>query len=158
MQEIEMSKKVLYIDMDGVLADFDSGLKIQSKKVLKDYEDKEDEIPNLFSQMLPMKGAVESFAKLSKIYDIYILSTAPWENISAWSDKLSWVKKYLGENARKRLILTHRKDLNIGDYLIDDHTRNGAGNFCGELIHFGSDEFPDWEAVCGYLLTDKNSS
>ncbi|MDR2080538.1 MAG: hypothetical protein LBP54_01445 [Campylobacteraceae bacterium] len=147
-----MRKKILYIDMDGVLADFGSGLKTQSEKILKDYKDKEDEIPNLFANMLPMNGAVESFMELSKIYDTYILSTAPWENASSWSDKLLWVKKYLGENARKRLILTHRKDLNIGDYLIDDRTRNGADKFCGELILFGSDKFPDWKAVCRYLI------
>ncbi|MDR2789675.1 MAG: hypothetical protein LBB59_01685 [Campylobacteraceae bacterium] len=149
-----MRKKILYIDMDGVLADFESGLKVQSEKTLKKYENREDEIPNLFANMLPMSGAEESFMELSKIYDTYILSTAPWENVSAWSDKLSWVKKYFGENARKRLILTHRKDLNIGDYLIDDRTRNGADKFCGELILFGSDKFPGWKAVRKYLIQD----
>jgi 5'(3')-deoxyribonucleotidase len=152
MSEINMSKKILYIDMDGVLANFDLGLKAQSEKILEDYKGKEDNIPNIFSQLLPIEGAVESFMRLSEIYDVYILSTAPWDNVSAWSDKLLWVKKYFGENARKRLILTHRKDLNIGDYLIDDRTKNGADNFCGELIQFASDKFPDWKAVCEYLL------
>ena len=31
-------------------------------------------------------------------YDVYILSSAPWKNPSAWSDKLEWVKKYLGQD------------------------------------------------------------
>jgi 5'(3')-deoxyribonucleotidase len=95
-----------------------------------------------------MKDAIGSFANLSKIYDVYILSTAPWENASAWA------KKYLGENARKRLILTHCKDLNIGDYLIDDRTRNSASDFRDELILFGSDKFPNWQAVYKYLNTN----
>jgi 5'(3')-deoxyribonucleotidase len=152
-----MSGKILYIDMDGVLVDFDTGLRAQNEAVLREYEDREDEIPHLFADMPPMKDAIESFMKLSKIYDVYILSTAPWENISAWSDKVVWVKKYLGENARKRVILTHRKDLNIGDYLIDDRKRNGAEKFRGELILFGSDRFPNWESVCEYLTSIKNS-
>ena len=71
---------------------------------------------------------------------------------SAWSDKLLWVKQYLGDTAHKRLILSHNKNLNRGDYLIDDRTKNGAGEFQGKLIRFGSDEFPNWDAVTRYLL------
>ena len=62
------------------------------------------------------------------------------------------MKKYLGSNARKRLILSHNKHLNIGDYLIDDRTANGAGNFTGEHIHFGTEKFPNWDSVLTYLL------
>jgi len=89
---------------------------------------------------------------LSAKYDTYILSTAPWENHRAWSDKLIWVKKHLGEPAYKRLILSHHKNLNAGDYLIDDRLKNGADRFAGEHIHFKTDEFPDWKSVCDYLL------
>jgi len=42
--------------------------------------------------------------------------------------------------------------LNAGDYLIDDRTKRGADKFQGELILFGSDEFPDWKAVLEYLF------
>ena len=105
--------------------------------------------------MQPMKEAVESFNKLSKIYDTYILSTAPWNNPIAWSDKLEWVKKHLGDAAYKRLILSHHKNLNKGDYLIDDRTKNGAGEFDGELVLFGSEKFLDWQLVCAYLIREK---
>jgi 5'(3')-deoxyribonucleotidase len=146
-----MNKKVLYIDMDNVLVDFQSALNLQSQEILEKYKDNEDEIPHLFSQMQPMKDAIESFEKLAAKYDTYILSTAPWENPSAWSEKLEWVKKYLGAPAYKRLIISHHKDLNKGDYLIDDRDKNGAGEFGGELILFGKEKFPDWKAVCDYL-------
>ena len=43
------------------------------------------------------------------------------------------------------------KTLNIGDYLIDDRTKNGAGEFRGELIQFGTETFPDWDSVLNYL-------
>ena len=62
------------------------------------------------------------------------------------------MKKYLGDVAHKRLILSHNTNLNRGDYLIDDRTKNGAGEFQGELIHFGTSEFPDWNSVLRRLL------
>ena len=148
-------KKILYIDMDNVLVDFESAVDRLDEKTRKKYEDKLDEIPGIFSKMEPMVGAVESFKKLSKHFDTYVLSTSPWENPSAWSDKLIWVKKYLGSYAYKRLILTHHKNLNSGDYLIDDRTKNGVDEFTGEHIHFGSERFPDWDTVLNYLLNRK---
>ena len=138
--------------MDNVLVDFPSGISKLSQEVINEYESNLDEVPNIFSLMEPLEGAIDSFKILSQRYDTYILSTAPWENSSAWSDKVKWVKKYLGESAYKRLILTHHKNLNHGDYLIDDRTKNGAGEFKGELIQFGTDKFPDWKSVCSYLL------
>lgn len=101
--------------------------------------------------MAPMPKAVEAFKELSDLFDTYILSTAPWENPSAWSDKLLWVKNYIGEKAHKRLILSHHKNLNDGAYLVDDRTENGADAFAGEHIHFGTSKFPDWDAVLEYL-------
>jgi len=145
-------KKILYIDMDNVLVDFPSGVSKLSKEVISEYESNLDEVPNIFSLMEPLEDSIDSFGILSQRYDTYILSTAPWKNSSAWSDKVKWVKKYLGESAYKRLILTHHKNLNHGDYLIDDRTKNGAGEFKGELIQFGTDKFPDWKSVCSYLL------
>ena len=138
--------------MDNVLVDFPSGISKLSQEVINEYESNLDEVPNIFSLMEPLEGAIDSFKILSQRYDTYILSTAPWKNSSAWSDKVKWVKKYLGESAYKRLILTHHKNLNHGDYLIDDRTKNGAGEFKGELIQFGTDKFPDWKSVCSYLL------
>jgi hypothetical protein len=34
----------------------------------------------------------------------------------------------------------------------EDRTKNGAGEFDGELIRFGSENFPDWDAVVEYLM------
>ena len=138
--------------MDNVLVDFASGINRLPQETKIKYEGDLDEVPGIFSLMAPMEGAIKSFKKLSSKYDTYILSTAPWENASAWSDKLEWVKKYLGEEAHKRLILSHNKNLNRGDYLIDDRTANGADKFQGELIKFGSERFPNWKIVCDYLL------
>lgn len=145
-------KKRLYFDMDGVLVDFESGLAQQSEQVLKDYEGHYDEIPGLFGVMQPIQGAIDAAKKLSKYYDCYILTTAPWRNPSAWSDKLIWVKQHFKGLFYKRIIITHCKQLCKGDILIDDRDRNGANEFEGEWLQFGSGKFPDWKAVLDYLL------
>ena len=49
------------------------------------------------------------------------------------------------------MILSHHKNLNQGDYLIDDRTKNGAGKFQGEHIHFGTEQFANWNCVLSYL-------
>ncbi|AZQ64793.1 hypothetical protein EI427_21450 [Flammeovirga pectinis] len=133
-----MNKQILYIDMDGVTVDY-------TASELKNE-------PGFFLQMPPIKDAISSIKKLSKLFDIYFLSTAPWSNPNAWKEKRLWIEKHFGDQFNKRLILTHNKQLNKGDFLIDDRPHaNGANQFEGDLLHFGSNEFKDWNAVVNYL-------
>ena len=147
-----MNKKRIYFDMDGVLVDFQSGIDKLDEATKEQYKGKLDEIPGIFSMMEPIPGAAEVVRLLARNYDVFILTTSPWNNPTAASDKVQWVKKYLDDVFHKRLIITHRKDLLEGDYLIDDRGKNGASEFKGELIKFGSEKFPDWETVLKYLL------
>ena len=141
-------KKIVYVDMDGVLVDFMSARPHVPDDVWLRYLGHEDDIPGIFALMDPMPHAIESYKWLAERFDTYILSTAPWANPSAWSDKLLWVRRHLDDVAHKRLILTHHKDLARGDFLIDDRPeKRGAGTFQGELVHFGSDRFPGWLAA-----------
>jgi 5'-nucleotidase len=153
------SKKIVYVDMDNVLVDFPYGIECLSEEDKIKYSGHYDDCPNIFSLMRPMPGAIESFHILSEHFDTYILSTSPWDNPSAWTHKLEWVQKYLGATpdgpAYKRLILSHHKNLNKGDFLIDDRTANGADRFEGEHIHFGTEKFPDWKSVIDYLMQFK---
>ena len=149
-------KKRLYFDMDGVLVDFESALARQDERTLKEYEGRYDEIPGLFGQMLPMEGAIDAVHRLNEHYDCYILSTAPWKNPSAWSDKVLWVTRYLDDVFHKRMIITHCKHLCKGDILIDDRGKNGTSEFEGEWIQFGSESFPNWKSVLAYLLPKDN--
>lgn len=85
--------KILYVDMDNVLVDFQSAFSRIPAKVLSEFEGWLDEVPGIFSLMEPMPFAIESFQELANLFGTYILSTSPWENPSAWSDKLLWVKR-----------------------------------------------------------------
>ena len=147
-----MNKKRIYFDMDGVLVDFESGVAKIDEATKEQYKGKLDEIPGIFALMEPIPGATEVVRLLARHYDVFILTTSPWNNPTAASDKVQWVKKYMDDIFHKRLIITHRKDLLDGDYLIDDRDKNGASEFKGELIKFGSQQFPDWETVLKYLL------
>ncbi len=142
--------------MDNVLVDFQSGIDKLDEKTKQKYEPNLDDAPGIFALMKPITGAIDSFNLLSKYFSVYILSTAPWKNDSAWSDKVSWVKKYLPLVAHKRLIITHHKDLNKGDYLIDDRILHGVDRFEGEHIHFGEKGFENWDKVVEYLLKKEN--
>ncbi|GAB4005052.1 5' nucleotidase, NT5C type [Nocardioides ultimimeridianus] len=149
-------KKILYIDMDNTLVDFTTRLQGIDRTVAKRYTDNADEIPGIFALMPAMPGAIDAFHELAGLFDTYILSTAPWRNPSGWQHKVEWVHLHLGDDegspAYKRLILSHHKDLNRGDFLVDDRAaHNGAADFEGELIEFGSEDFPDWPSVVAYL-------
>ena len=144
--------KTILFDMDGVLVEFNSALRHIDDETIRRYEGHYQDIPGFFALMDPMPGAIEAVRKLSQHYEVFILSTAPWKNPSSWSDKRIWVEKFFGDIFFKRIILTHRKDLVMGDYLIDDWGKNGASSFKGEWIQFGSDQFPNWESVVPYLL------
>ncbi|MFN6315049.1 MAG: 5' nucleotidase, NT5C type [Rhodoluna sp.] len=162
-----MNKKTVYIDMDGVIVNFQTGIDRLSAEVRAQFpNDKNiDEAEGIFGLMDPFEGAVEAVKKLaaSEKLDVFILSTAPWRNPSAWSDKIEWVHKHFGieedSPLYKRVILSHRKDLNKGEFLIDDRKKSGAADFDGLHIHFGdvSEEegrdgsYPNWYSVIDYF-------
>ncbi len=152
-----MKKPIIYIDMDGVLVDFESALTKVSPEMLEKFTGEYDNIPGIFALMDPMPGAIKAVDRLKEKYDLYILSSSPWENPTALGDKLAWVKKYFGGDGQeniffRKVIFSSVKHLNRGDILIDDRTANGAGDFLGRHIHFGSSEFPNWQSVLNSLL------
>ena len=149
-------KKTLYVDMDNVLVDFPSAFPKINPAIFHEYKDKDD-IPGIFALMDPVKDAIESVELLARHFDLYILSTAPWDNPTAWHDKLLWIKEHLPVIGKKRLILSHHKHLNMGDYIIDDRTKNGVDKFRGKHLHFGEDgEYKTWKDVVDYFRITEN--
>ncbi len=143
------SLKIIFIDLDGVIADFESAIKIHPLRNQAPFDIHPDIIPNIFLNLGTIPGAFDAVNKLlcDIRFEIYFLSTAPWNNPSAWTDKRLWLEMLFGEKINRRLILTHRKDLLKGDILIDDRPNNGAENFEGKILKFASLEFPDWNSI-----------
>lgn len=152
----EDNRPILYLDMDSVLVDFAGAVKNKlTPEETEKYRDHYDDVPDIFARMEPVKGAVEAFQYLSEHYNTFLLSTAPWDNNNAWCDKLNWVKKYLGEKAKKRIVLSHHKDLNQGTFLIDDSSRNGAKEFCGKWFQFGKKPYENWDKMLLFMKKEK---
>ena len=157
-------KKIVYIDMDGVLVDLQAAFdKVfeQNPKLKEQYKDNPDHIQGIFRNPPPIEGAIEAVKKLheSGKYELFIATSAPWGNPMSASDKRFWIEEHFGNLFHKKMFVTHRKDLLMGDYLIDDRTKNGAGEFSGELLQFGVNwetgiegTYPNWESILNHLL------
>ena len=159
-----LKKKIVYIDMDGVLVDlgkaFDKFFTLHP--YLKErYKDNHDHIQGIFRNAPPMEGAIEAVKKLNESgkYELFIATSAPWGNPQSLTDKRFWLEDYFGNIFHKRLFTTHRKDLLVGDYLIDDRKKNGAGEFRGEHLQFGVNyednkvgPYPTWDSILKKLL------
>jgi 5'(3')-deoxyribonucleotidase len=157
----DFNKKILYVDMDGVVADFEKAIKEQiphweslseaEKGLLTD--EVCGGISGFFLNLEPIEGAIESVKKLAQSFDTYFLSAAMWNVPQSYTEKRLWIGKHFGDDFRKRLILTHHKNLNYGHFLVDDRTSHGADKFLGKHIQFGSVDFPDWKSVEKHLIS-----
>lgn len=105
-----------------------------------------------FADIEAKTGAVKAFRKLSEAYDCHILCSARYNYPQEWADNVSWVEKKLGVYAWDKIIISNRKDMIIGDYLIDSHPhRHKIEDFMGTVIEFGSETFKNWEDVIAFF-------
>ena len=133
-------KKTIFIDMDGVIANF---AKAAEEGGWKHRPDKHVN----YGELEVMPGAAEALRKLNQDFDIFIASTPPWDRPDMWGAKREWIAKHFPYLKRK-LILTHRKDLLIGDILIDDSRWRGQPDFKGAWLWFGTNQrCLDWPST-----------
>lgn len=142
-------KKRIFIDQDGVLANFYSA----AKQALID--NPKQRFPQsqwgFFLKLKPLPDAIESYKMLSDMYDVRILTRASARNVNCYTEKAQWVWDHLGFEALDKMIFSGDKSIVEGDYLIDDQNNAKQDQFKGKLIVFGSKEFPDWKAVMNYF-------
>jgi hypothetical protein len=133
----------VFVDMDGVLADFDR-LKIELECTGEQLKC----MPGAFDRMQPIAGAMAGVRSLIGMgYETWIATKPPTGIPHAYADKAAWVLRHLPE-LKRRIIMTHDKGL-LGDerdFLIDDrpHKAN-CEKFRGVLIPFVNGV--DWAAV-----------
>ena len=134
----------IYIDMDGVISDFQKAAK----------EGGFNKRPDLYVNYRNLEvidGAINAIAKLSADHEIFIASTPPWTRPEVWGHKREWLEEHFPYLKRK-LILTHRKDLLIGDVLIDDTRFRGHPDFQGNWFWFNKNwDNRNWNACLEYI-------
>ena len=68
-------KKILYVDLDNTLVNFQSGIDRLSAADLATYDGHYDDAPGIFALMDPLPGAIEAFHELSELLDAYYGAT-----------------------------------------------------------------------------------
>ena len=130
--------------MDGVISNFDKAAK----------EGGWTHRPDLkvnFRNLDLVPGAHDALIKLNQDFDIFIATTPPWSRPEVWGEKREWIGEHFPWLKRK-MILTHRKDLLIGDILIDDSRWRGQPDFKGTWLWFGTaQKCKDWKSHHPYL-------
>lgn len=117
----------IYVDMGGVLCDYDKAYNAVYDEVLNPYPQKH---PYFFHDLEPIEGAIEGMLALEEAgHDVYILTRPSIKNNHCWSGKAAWIEQHLGFRWLNKLIITCHKDLLFdgSSYLIDDVLCSGAG-------------------------------
>ena len=145
---------IIHVDMDGVMCQLKSkeglSLKDTYKKAMQDNPGITfpPPIPGFFENLDPIPGAIDAVNQLRSWADVFILTAPPVKSPLCYTEKRLWIEKHFDLDFCEKLIITAHKELVMGDILIDDYTHGkGQDKFEGRLIHFGSEQYPDWDVV-----------
>tara|TARA_R110001583_G_C5670239_1_gene410776 strand:- start:13225 stop:13683 length:459 start_codon:yes stop_codon:yes gene_type:complete len=143
---------IVYIDMDDTICHFRTAFE-QAVAANPAIQFPQSQY-GFFENLEPIEHAIASIESLlaDERFDPYILTAPSIRNPLCYTGKRVWVERYLGLDFCHRLIISARKDLLKGEYLIDDYSAGkGQDTFEGQLIHFGNVDFPDWPTVMAHL-------
>jgi len=156
-----MKKKIVLIDMDGVICDYTQRMldlaverfnlpQYKAGEVLDFYTEKifPEEVQTQVEELslerdffLSLKPLPESIEAVKEIlddprFDVWICSSPKKKGEWCHSEKFLWLRKYFGQKFAEKLVLTRDKTLVYGDYLIDD-----------KVSILGVNKNPSWEQI-----------
>jgi len=130
-----MVKKIVYVDMDGVLCQFKK--KFYEEIIINPSIKFPQATYGFFANLEPHELMVALYKSLAeqKTLDVHILTAPSYLNPLCYTEKRVWVEKHLGLEAAERMIISGYKHLLKGDYLIDDNSSGkGQDKFEGQLL------------------------
>lgn len=101
-------KRVIYCDMDGVVADFNNEPNaVERFRVEKGF----------FFKLKPIEINVKAVKELASYNEVYILTASP--NPRADKDKIKWLKKYMPFIAKENIIICRNGERKV-DFMKSD--------------------------------------
>jgi 5'(3')-deoxyribonucleotidase len=164
----ENRKPIIYLDLDGVLANFNEAVKQYTGKYPSEQNDDEmweiiQKDPHFYSKLKEMESAEYLFGEIQDIakkygYDIKILTAIPRKSTMPFAedDKRKWVKEHFGNIEVVLGPYSHDKwkHAKSGDILIDDRKSNiddwvKKGNSIGILYKNPNDTIEKLLSIVG---------
>lgn len=96
-------------------------------------------------------SAVKAFRQLFENYTLFITARLTDHDPQYISNALSWIQNIINVPAWNHIVLTDRRDLLYGDYLVDCSDECRSKDFMGSRIDFGSDSLKTWEEVMEFF-------
>jgi 5'(3')-deoxyribonucleotidase len=124
-------KRIIFLDMDGVLADFDAA-------IVNHIDDPPEMfVPGFFRNLAVMDGAKEAVKALlaNKKLEIYVGTKMTSKVPTCATEKMLWIAEHFPA-LKKNMTLICDKKLLRGDVLVDDDLRRWGHKFHGQFIHF----------------------
>lgn len=149
---INTLKRTIYIDMDGVIADYDKAIMETGLpgNVLKLKQ-------GIYRTLSPVKGALEAIDILLDMgFDIEVATKCPHDNPYAATEKLLWIAEHKPVLIGHVTTTSDKGQLGTAmDYIIDDriHKAN-VSNFKGTILHFGiNGSYKEWDSVIQFFVS-----
>lgn len=144
------SRRKVFVDMDGVIANFEEGVKSagvtneQFKLTIGNYR-----------RLQPYPAGLAGVRELIRLgFDVWIATKIPTKAPWAATEKLCWINEHLPELERSVIITPNKGTLGSSkDFLIDDRPHKAhCEEFAGNFLRFGPhNEFKDWAQVLSHF-------
>lgn len=99
-----------------------------------------------------VSAALKGVEFLAQRFELQFVVDGSSDGWAEMEEKRSWIEENIGVPAWDRTVLTTRKDLLLGDYMVDAHPEESSGDaFMGTGVHFGAPDFKDWDETMTFF-------